>query len=305
MLWEYNPINDSWTRKSDFPDTTRQNSSCFVYGGKGYVGQTYACTGWDTHFWQYDPTVDKWSQIATLPNDISSGSVAVVTLPDDAYLFGGADLGFHFYSDVWAYNIPNNQWDSIGQMPGLGRCYGVFWGFDSVMIGGGGQTYDNDSIFVLGNDFYKYDIRRNIWTPVVFENSFDSTAGGATFIYNKRGYYFGGLSTLTPSEIDNNDIWSFDASRFFPDTTTGIGDIKKDASFILYPNPVNRDRGFSISTSESGEIFFYDELGQTLDERKLIRGITSIKLTTDDEVVFYRASLQDGTTQNGKVVLMR
>jgi N-acetylneuraminic acid mutarotase len=305
MFWEYNPITDVWTRKAEFPDSSRGNSVCFTYNGKGYVGQTYSCNAADSHFWEYDPTFDQWSQIATLPADVIAGSVAIATLPADAYLFGGYDLGFNFLHDIWRYNIVLNQWDSIGQMPGLSRSYGSFWGFDSVIVGGGGMVSDNDSIFHLGNDFYKYDIKRNLWTPLVFQNSFDSTGFGAAFIYNKRGYYFGGLSRLVPYKTFSNDMWSFDASRYLPDTTTGITNLKTDASFILYPNPVSRDRGFSISTSESGEIFFYDELGRTLDERKLNRGITPIKLATDEEVVFYRATLQDGSIQNGKVVLMK
>jgi hypothetical protein len=72
--------------------------------------------------------------------------------------------------------------------------------------------------------------------------------------------------------------------------------------FSLYPNPVSFDKGFSISTSESGDILFYDALGRTLDERKLAHGLNQIKLNIHSEVVFYKATLQDGTTENGKLI---
>ena len=307
MFWEYDPLLDSWTIRAGLPDEPRNNSSYFVSGGKGYVGQTDGCNSVDEHFWQYDPFLGEWTQVATLPADIPAGSIAIASLPADAYLFGGYDHYGNFVNDVWRLNISNNQWDSIGQIPGLARCYSSFWGFDSVIIGGGGETSDNIQNTYLANDYYLYDIASNVWTPVVFQNSFDSSSGGATFVFNRRGYYFGGLSTLTPDEIFNNNMWSFDASRFLPpDTTktdtTGIQAIKSTVIFSLYPNPVSFDKGFSISTSESGDILFYDALGRTLDERKLAHGLNQIKLNIHSEVVFYKATLQDGTTENGKLI---
>ena len=302
MFWEYNPIDDSWARKAGLPDEPRNN---FIYGGKGYVGQTYGCSATDTHFWQYDPISNIWTQIATLPADIAAGSVAIAAPSANAYLLGGYDIGGNFLNYVWKLNITSNQWDSIGRIPGFGRCYSSFWGFDSIIIGGGGQTSDNNLFLNLGSDFYCYNILRNIWTPVVFQNSFDSTGGGAPFVYKKRGYYFGGYTSLTPNIRYNNRMWSFDASKYIHDTTIGISEVDDAAIFKVYPNPVNSNAGFSISTSESGSILFYDALGRILNERKLARGINQIKLTTDNEVVFYKATLHNGITENGKVVLTK
>jgi len=303
MFWEYDPVGDIWNIRAGFPGAPRQNCSYFTSNGKGYVGQTYGCGFADTYFWEYDPILDNWTQITTLPSNITAGSVTISTLSTDAYLFGGYDQNGNLLKDVWKYNIMGNQWDSIGQMPGLGRCYSVFWGFDSVIIGGGGETSDNDTIFKLGNDFYLYNIFLNLWRPVVFQNSFDSAGAGITFVYNNKGYYFGGYTSITTSLIFNNNMWSFDASRFFPtDTSTGIASVRADVTFSLYPNPVGHGQGFSISTSESGSIVFYDALGQLLDERKLVRGMNTVRLSTAAEVVFYRATLQDGRTENGKVV---
>jgi len=307
MFWEYDLSSDTWNIKPGFPDAPRQNGSCFTYGGNGYVGQTIGCSLGDTHFWQYDPLLNKWTQIDSLSADIVGGSVTIPSLAGNAYLFGGYDIGGNFLNDVWRFNIAANQWDSIGQMPGLARCYSSFWGFDSIIIGGGGETSDNIQNTYLANDYYRYDIASNVWTPVVFQNSFDSTGAGAAFVFNKRGYYFGGFASINPSVTFKNNMWSFDASRFLPlDTaktdTTGIQAIKSTVIFSVYPNPVSFDKGFSISTSESGDILFYDALGRTLDERKLAHGLNQIKLNVHSEVVFYKAMLQDGTTENGKLI---
>jgi hypothetical protein len=247
--------------------------------------------------------LDKWDSIATLPAAIAAGSVAIATFPAAVYLFGGWDFNGNSLRDVWRYNILLNQWDSVGSMPGLPRNYAIFWGFDSVVIGGGGQTSDNISAYNLGNDFYKYDFSKKLWTSVIFENSFDSTGGGATFVYKKRGCYFGGFNSITPNYVFSNKMWSFDASKYLSDTPTGIAEIKKATSFSVYPNPVIHDKSFSISTSESGEVSFYDALGRSLGERKLDRGINSIRLDNISEVIFYKTTFSTGEVRNGRLVI--
>ena len=302
MFWEYDPTMDNWARKAGFPDQPRYNSSSFMHENKGYVACANGCTGADNHLWQYDPLLDKWIQLASLPDILAARRVAVASKINTAYFIGGENaFSGNAISDVMRYNILTDTWDSIGQMPGMPRSYAVFWGFDSLLIGGGGTDFST-----LFNDFYRYDIFRNEWTPVVFQNSFDSSGIGATFIFQKRGYYFGGWSSVNPRQIFNNNMWSFDASKYFSkDTTVGIQDVKNDLMFSVYPNPVNRDKGFSIATSESGSIVFYDALGRLLDERKLVHGTNQLKLNNDNEVVFYKATMQNGMTENGKIVFFR
>jgi len=302
ILWEYDPSADSWARRAGLPDTPRYNSTWFNYGDKGYVGFTYGCGTFDNHFWQYDPVINEWIQMATLPGAIAIGRGIATSSDGMAYFVGGQGYNDILIGDVWKYNSANNIWDSIGQMPGPPRAGAVIWSFDSTFICGGGVDSNN----ILLNDFYLYNVSRNIWTQLVFQNSFDSAGGTfGAFIFNKKGYCFGGLSSQSAFTFNNN-MWSFDASRFFPtDTTTGIAAIKNTVTFSLYPNPVSHEQGFSVSTSESGSISFYDALGRTLDERKLVRGINQIKFPSDDEVVFYHATLSSGATENGKVVFIR
>ncbi len=311
-FWEYNPVIDNWTQKAGFPDNPRNISCAFSYEGKGYVCFTYGCIGEDNHVWQYDPISNLWTQMMTQPGQLATAKQVATSTPNSAYFIGGwYDLSGNMISDLWRYKIDSNSWDSIGKMPGLPRCYPTIWGFDSILIGGGGLTSDNVSTLNLGDDFYLYDVANNTWSPIIFQNSFDSTAYGCAFVYKRLGYYFGGQSAITPNWSFSNNLWSFNASRFFPpDTTaikdtTGIASLKSTVTFSLYPNPVSHEQGFSVSTSENGEIVFNDALGRTLDERKLVRGINQVKFHTDDEVVFYRATLSSGATQNGKVVFIR
>ena len=101
-------------------------------------------------------------------------------------------------------------------------------------------------------------------------------------------------------------MWSFDASVFFAkDTTVGIHEVSVSHQFIVYPNPLQQDQSISVSTSESGEIYFYDALGRLVGEQQLQSGINQIKLDNPSGVVFYKAALQSGMTKNGKIVTLK
>src|SRR5215831_3542710 len=68
--WEYDPDNDSWTQKKDFPSVGRYGTSAFVIDDLGYVccgneGSAYGPFTNET--WQYNPSTDSWIQKATMP----------------------------------------------------------------------------------------------------------------------------------------------------------------------------------------------------------------------------------------------
>jgi len=62
-LWEYDPNDDVWTRKADFPSTGREHAACFNIGPFGFIGMGFTLDGLDNptyhvDFWRYDPTDD-------------------------------------------------------------------------------------------------------------------------------------------------------------------------------------------------------------------------------------------------------
>jgi hypothetical protein len=102
--------------------------------------------------------------------------------------------------------------------------------------------------------------------------------------------------------VYNNQMWSFDASKY-PVTPTGISAVKIDISFIVYPNPTASDKSFCISTSEKGEIIFYDELGQVISDTVLSKGINHVILNTQNRVVLYKFTTTDNQYKDGKIII--
>jgi hypothetical protein len=179
-----------------------------------------------------------------------------------------------------------------------------FWDLETAVIGGFGDLEDSLGNFIAGTQCYNYSINSNTWKRVVFQNFLDSTSLGASFVFDKTAYFFGGYKTPPPNFTMYNNMWSFDASKYFTDTTTiGIAAIVPDVSFSVYPNPTESSKSFSISTSEKGEIIFYDELGQIINLVTLSKGVNQITLNTPHQVVMYKFSTSENEYKDGKIVI--
>ena len=303
-LWVYDPNTDSWQHKANFPGISVEAPISFVYGNYAFIGMGL----WQpSDIWRYNIIADSWDSIPSLPE--GNRTLCGVSVIDSfVYILTGwvEATGSDFpYQDIWRYEINRNQWDSIGLMPGLPRSSALFWTFDSVIIGGYGGAKNSLGGYSFEKDIYKYQPLTNKWNTLSCIDFLDSIADDNTagcFVFGSKGYFFGGYKTI-PNFSYYNNMWSFDATPLL--SYTGINTVTADEDFKVYPNPASHENGFSISTSESGSILFYDALGRTLDERKLMCGLNQIKFTTGDEVIFYHAILSSGATENGKVVFIK
>ncbi len=76
-VWEFNTIDNGWTRKADFPGTARFAPAFFQVANYGY----YGC-GMSTNqqqfkdMWRYDPLSDSWIRIEDFPGGIRSHLVS-------------------------------------------------------------------------------------------------------------------------------------------------------------------------------------------------------------------------------------
>jgi hypothetical protein len=61
-VWEFNPVNDQWIQKNDFPGIPRCQAFGFSVDGKGYMGRGMVEGGGTTYeFWEYNPGSDSWT----------------------------------------------------------------------------------------------------------------------------------------------------------------------------------------------------------------------------------------------------
>ena len=102
MLFEYDPVTDTWTRKADFPGTLRSNAVFFsLPNGKAYVGLgTTLSYVYLNDMWEYDPVADTWRRLEDFPGTARYSAVAF-SVGSKAYIGFGYD-GEH-RNDLWEF----------------------------------------------------------------------------------------------------------------------------------------------------------------------------------------------------------
>jgi len=113
-FYEYNPANDTWIHKADFPGDARAYAVGIGLDGKGYVGlggngeqtQSYA------DFYMYDPATNTW----TTKSDYAAtgrADAAIFTLGTDCYVVGGILFpGLSGTALCKKYNTETDTWSN-------------------------------------------------------------------------------------------------------------------------------------------------------------------------------------------------
>ncbi|HEY1040860.1 MAG TPA: T9SS type A sorting domain-containing protein, partial [Bacteroidia bacterium] len=149
-VWEYNPIDDSWTQKSNFPGLARREGSGFTIGNAVYYGLgRMSNTAYDD-FWEYNAMSDTWTQKSNFAGGILASAASFV-IGSDGYVVCGSALG-NTYNKLWKYDSSNDTWTLKDNFP------------SSPMSGGIAFEIANKGYFGIGNvsntaqrAFWEYD----------------------------------------------------------------------------------------------------------------------------------------------------
>lgn len=197
-VWQFDPANNSWSQKANFPGTTTANGIAFTVGKKGY----YGLGGSNTDFWEYDPATNSWVKKANFPGTGRFGAVSFA-IGSKGYV----GTGLSNLQDFWEYNPSTNQWTQRANFGGVGRSYAV--GFS---INGKGYIGTGNSSTGYRNDFWEYDTTANNWTQ-------RANFGGTARRY-AVGFAVGGMGYIGTGEDiskQNQDFWAYR-----PETNTWV-----------------------------------------------------------------------------------
>ena len=182
-LWEYNPENDLWTRKADFPGSKRSSGVALSINEKGYiVGGQYWKTSWIYYpkdLWEYDPLRDEWTQKADFPGSDRAESFGF-SMNGKGY-FGIGSTGWSQKS-IYEYNPKSDTWTYYTEYPGEG--YNNIKGFiinDKCYLGLGREN-SNDSY----SDFWEFNIEDKTWKEL--HSCPINMAANLSFTINNKGY---------------------------------------------------------------------------------------------------------------------
>ncbi len=141
-VWEFNPVNNQWKNKKDFPVGLINGIS--IYGeNRAFVGFGTTDTNPEKKIWEYNEVLDTWEEFAKTPDNIPT-------------VYTGAILkGKMYVSDdnnrIWELNLTTKEWKAKSKMP---EIFDEYKGFQYMYSA-------NDHIYIGLNYFCRYFYKYN------------------------------------------------------------------------------------------------------------------------------------------------
>jgi hypothetical protein len=153
-FWKYDPGTGNWIQLSDLPFGSVVGATAITMNNKAYI-----ISG--KNFWEYNPNLNSWMQKADFPG-ISRYHGTGFSIGDKLYFGSGSDKIDRFEStetymrDFWQYNLSNNSWTRMGDLPLYGRtgAYGVSYNGKGYI---GGGLLSTSGYYYYLHDLLEYD----------------------------------------------------------------------------------------------------------------------------------------------------
>lgn len=154
--------------------------------------------------------------LQTIPDSFQSRINHVIFAANQKIYVGlGQNSEGEYLSDFWEYNpIPPSEMLRLDDFPAGGRTEATGFVIGNKIYIGAGRVEK-----VVHDDFYSYDITRNIWEQIdsiKVPNNGGRRRLAVSFSEEEKGYVLGGCNAdMNPNSFSNT--WRFDSSN--PDTT--------------------------------------------------------------------------------------
>ncbi|MEM9982454.1 MAG: kelch repeat-containing protein [Bacteroidota bacterium] len=196
-LWEYDPITNGWSQKSDFIGSARRNATTFSIDNKGYVLLGY--DGSDTKdMYMYDPTLDEWTQKVSFTGSKRSGATAFV-INGKAYVGFGRNNGI-YEEDFWEYDPTTDSWRRLQDMDETSEAIAREFAVGFVIDSRGYVTTGNRNTPMTST--WEYDPTLDEWTEKTAMEGI-ARLEGIGFVVRNRGF----LVTGRNANQRLDDLW--------------------------------------------------------------------------------------------------
>ena len=211
-FWEWDQVDDIWTKKADYPGNSGRGAVGFSIGTKGYFGTGFTITsGVTNEFWEYDPATNRWTEKASLPVSAARTEAVGFSIGTKGYIGTGyvfTDDEIVNLNDFWEYDPTTDDWTEKASLPvssaraeAVGFSIGTkgYIGTGNLKAGIGGTAL---------RDFWEWDQKTNIWTrKAELEGNAKFDAVGASI--GDKGYIGAGIIDFEWGIIIN-DFWEYD-----------------------------------------------------------------------------------------------
>jgi len=160
-FWQYNPADDSWVRKADFPTHTSNNMSSFVYQDEIYVLHGFGPDTFNGNMFKYNLVDDTWTQLADFPG---YNRTAAVACTNGNRIFAGTGFAMWNEDDWWEYLPASDSWSRKKNMPDGGRINGLsFVAGNRFFVATGRYWAGKNTGGHVKSDVVEFDAIRNKW----------------------------------------------------------------------------------------------------------------------------------------------
>lgn len=240
--WEYDPQNNSWTRKADIP-SGRLRCAYFTIGDKAYITTGVdSASNYKIDLWEYNSLNDTWTQKANFPGG-SRVQASGFSIGNYGYVALGIDNSANFYNDLWQYDPSTNSWSQKAFLPSSPRSTSTSFTIN-------GKAYLGIGAYTTAlTDFWEYNPLTDQWF---------SKANFPLPLFNAVGFSIGNkgyIGTGSPNSFSRTNIF------YEYDPILNNWSQKADVSSTLRTQAA----GFSIGNSgfigtgyETGMVFLQD-----------------------------------------------
>lgn len=271
------------------------NGNLWMFGGFGY--DESSAVGALNDLWEYNISSNQWTWVSgadtikapgiygvkNVTNSLNMpgarlGQISWVDLNGNLWMFGGATdiLTANDYSDLWEYNIKNNQWtwvsgESSINNPGIYGVQGI-----AAVANEPGARLDtiswidtNGNLWLFGgngfdgigtrgdlNDLWKYTPAKNLWTWMSGNNMANSYGTYGTLGVASQNSIPGAREHRVPiSWADNyGNLWMLGGDGYGASTKGILNDLWKY-------NPNNNQWSWMNGSTESNAFGVYNNTG--------------------------------------------
>lgn len=193
-FWEYDPTNNTWTQKANFPGTARYGAASFSIGNKGYVGTGVDCSNnLYQDIWEYNPATNTWTQKNNFGGSARRHATTFV-IGSKAYLATGHN-GSYDLNDLYEYDPTADSWTQKASLS-VYRNQSIGFSMNGKGYFGAGNYMGNNF-----NDLYEYTPGTNSWATKAAIGGTFQIVGAKAFTLGNKAYIVGGTTT--------NEFWEY------------------------------------------------------------------------------------------------
>lgn len=283
-LWEYDPVNNSWTQKASMPCSPTTNACAFVIGNKGYIVTEMG------ELWEWEQLTNTWSQKASFPLGFRHLATSFSIGPK-GYLVTGSDQNAP-QKDLWEWNQSTDTWQQKADFP---YKAGNTIGFTIASKAYVGFIPATDT--ARANKIWEWDPDTDVWTlagifPGVPRPAFVGISNGNKAYISIPGY-----------EVD--EFW-----EFAPFGTSAIQTSTTEANLKVFPNPTVGSLTLSLTSKSAlplqlslknslGQIVYIEKIGgfsgeytNTISPQDHAKGVYLLELVSERDCFTQRVIVE-------------